>query len=126
MGSTKKESKKIVKAELVRCKEDEFGDIVEAKIREVKTGKTRVVSAEQLQAVMQAGLIKVSGLAISSTGKVFKRKKHNLTRRKSTKYKINEIKKEIEKLENSIEKDIETSHRIVDLKRKIALLESKL
>jgi hypothetical protein len=119
MENNKKKQKPKVQAEYVSCTRDIFGKMEKVKIREIKTDKIKTVTEGQLKKAMQAGLISVKGVAISPKGELYKRKKKNRKANNPRKKKIEEFQKELQRLEESGIKDIDTTNRIIFLKREI-------
>jgi hypothetical protein len=119
MENNKKKQRPKVRAEYVSCTRDILGKMEKVKIREIKTDKIKTVTEGQLKKAMQAGLISVNGVAISSKGELYKRKKKNRKANTLRKRKIERYQKELQQLEESGLKDIETTNRMIFLKREI-------
>ena len=87
----------MVKAEYISCKKDILGDIEEIEIRETSTGKHKFVTPDQIVKAVQAGLIEIKYIKVSSDGvlHITKKNKHTIGD------KIKELETEIKHLEKS-------------------------
>lgn len=87
----------MVKAEYISCKRDILGDIEEIEIRETSTGKHKRVTPDQIVKAVQAGLIEIKYIKVSSDGVLHITKKSKFT----IGDKIKELEAEIKRLDKS-------------------------